>query len=446
MIKQKHVFIITALFMAGAAFFIFSKESGNRQRDTAGGSSVITSSSSAAKKTTKEPVERSENESATYSRHGDTAPPPDLTEKMRVVRELRESFSRGTVLKLASFLDDTEESVAQEALDSLGYIGLNSDLKQMIVDILIKKTMDDGYFHRGAALLTAATLDDGKQVLPVIEMFASSDDEGDATYAIRAMSLLQSEDSVSIIAGMLGNLRSPDDISNAFAVLARINTPEAVAILDKNLYSSEQVLQEQSVWALSLAKSGNNVEYLVKAIASDSLTAQSLAVLAKSQAGPAVFGSILQRQDMAADKIIELLEIMEEHTMLAPGATRSEAAEIIGSLFDSPNPDLQIAAIRALGKIGAPLDKSSLLIPKLQSDNTQIQAEALSAFVQYCTPDTYKPLLDLFWHEDEKIRRTAFLISSPFLNRSDRAVLEEALRHSDPYISEQARLTLEKIH
>jgi HEAT repeat protein len=225
--------------------------------------------------------------------------------------------------------------------------------------------MDDGYFHRGVALLTAATLDDGKQVLPIIEMYASSGDEEDAIYAIRTMSLLHSEDSVSIINDMLGNLRSPDNIRTAFAVLARINTPEAAAILEKNLYSREQVLQEQSVWALSIAKSGNNVEYLAKAIASDSLTPQSLAVLAESQAGPAVFGSILQRDDMPADKIIKLLEIMEEHTMLAPGSVRSETAEIIGSLFDSPNTDLQIAAIRTLGKIGAAEDKSSLLIPKL---------------------------------------------------------------------------------
>ena len=448
MIKKKHVFIIVALFMAGTAFFIFSKESGNTRQDTVGGSSVA-----AAKNPAEYPSERQKREPSTSaarnssgdSRHGDIDQPPDMSERMRIAMELRNNFSRDSVLKLASFLDDTEASVAQEALDSLGYIGLNSDLKQMILDILIKKSMDDGYFHRGAALLTAASLDDGKQVLPVIEMYASSDDEEVSTYAIRAMSLLHSEDSVSIIADMLGNLRSPDDIRTAFAVLARINTPEAAAILEKNLYSREQVLQEQCVWALSIAKSGNHVEYLVKAITSDSLTPQSLAVLAESQAGPAVFGSILQREDMPADKIIKLLEIMEEHAMLAPGSTRSETAEIIGSLFDSPNPDLQIAAIRTLGKIGAPLDKSSLLIPKLQSDNTQIQMEALSAFVQYCTPDTYKPLLDLFWHEDQKIRRSAFLISSPFLNSSDRAVLEEALQHNDPYIGEQARLTLEKI-
>lgn len=360
--------------------------------------------------------------------------------------ELRNNFSRDSVLKLASFLDDTEASVAQEALDSLGYIGLNSDLKQMIVDILIKKSMDDGYFHRGLALLTAATLDDGKQVLPVIEMYASSDDEGDATYAIRAMSLLHSEDSVSIINDMLGNLRFPDDIRNAFAVLAKINTPEAAAILEKNLYSRLQVIQEQCVWALSIDKSGNNVEYLAKAIASDSLTPQSLAVLTQSQAGPAIFGRILQRQDMPADKIIKLLEIMEENSILAPGSVRSETAQVIESLIDNPNPDLQIAAIRTLGKIGAAEDKSSLLVPKLQSDNPQIQSEALSAYAQYCTPDTYKPLLDLFGNEDEKIRRTAFLLSSPFLDKSDRAVLEEALQQNDPYMSEKARLILEKIN
>lgn len=444
MIKQKHVLIIVALLLAGTTLFMFAKDAGKAREEAAGGSSVVTASSSVAKKSADGRGERSENGPSAYPRYGDTK--QEMSERMKVVRELRENFSRDSVLKLAAFLDDTEGSVAQEALDSLGYIGLNSDLKQMILDILIEKSMDDEYLQRGVALLTAATLDDGKQLLPVIERYAVSGDEEETTYAIRAMSLLRSEDSIAIIADMLGNLRSPADIRTALGVLAVINTPEATAILEKNLYSRDQVFQEESVWALSLDKSGKNVKYLEKAIVSDNLTPQSLAVLAKSQAGPAVFGSLLRREDMPADKIIKVLAIMEENSMLAPGDVRSESAKIIESLFDNQNPDLQVAAIRALGKIGAPEDKSSLLIPKLQSENTQIQTEALSTYAQYCTPDTYKPLLDLFWHEDKEIRRSAFLISSPFLTRSDRGVLEAALAHNDPYIREQARLTLENIN
>ncbi|KAF0189812.1 MAG: hypothetical protein FD168_110 [Desulfobulbaceae bacterium] len=446
MIKQKHVLIINGLLVAGIIFFIFSRDSGKKHEDTTGSSSIVATYSPANEIQKKDVGKNSANESAAYTRQEGADNPTDMSKRMTVIRDLRENSSPDSVLELASFLDDQETAVAEETLDSLGSIGLNSDLKQMILDILIKKINDGGYGHRGAALLTAATLDDGKQVLSVIEKYASSNDEGVSTYAIRAISLLHSEDSVPIIADMLDKLKSSDDIRTAFGTLATINTPEAIAILEKNLYSGEQALQEDSAWALSLSKSGNHVEYLSKAVASDNLTPQSMAVIAKSQAGPAIFANLLQREDLPADKITKVLGIMEENTILAPGAIRSETAKIIEPLLDNPDPEIQIAAIRALGKIGAPENKSSLLIPKLQSDNIQIQKEAVSTYAQYCTPDTYKPLLNLFGHEDMKIRRTALLISSPFLNKSDSSVLEEALHQNDPYMSEQAKLILDKIN
>jgi HEAT repeat protein len=453
MIKQKHVLIITALLIAGAISFTFFKDSGKKQEDMAGGSPIVATSPPVVKKTTKDTGKKTEeigkktdNETAPYARKGDNHTPTDVSDKMKMVIELRKKPSSDSVKQLASFLDDTESSVAQEALDSLGSIGLNSDLKQMVLDILINKITDDGYGYRGAALLTAASLDDGKQILPVIEKYASSDDEGVSTYAIRALSLLHSQDSVPVIAGMLGKLQSSDDIRTAFGTLAKINTPEAVAILEKNLHSEEQALQQDAVWALAISASGDHVEYLVKAVASDDLTPESMAVLATSQAGPAVFGSILQQEDMSPDKINQVLKIIEDNTIQAPGPVRSETATMIEPLFDNPNPEIQIAAIRALGKIGAPEDKSSLLIPKLQSDNIQIQREALSVYAQYSTPNTYKPLLDLFGHEDLKIRRSAFLFASPFLNKSDISAVEEALRENDPYMSEQAQVVLDKIN
>jgi HEAT repeat protein len=446
MIKQKHVLIITALLIAGAISFMFFKDSGKNHEDKAGGSPVVATSPPAVKKMTENTGKKTENESAPSAQKDIIYTPTDLSDKMRIVMELREKPSSDSVKQLASFLDDTESSVAQEVLDSLAYMGLNSDLKQMVLDILINKITDDGYAYRGDALLTAASLDDGKQILPVIERYASSNDEGVSTYAIRALSLLDSKDSVPVISGMLGKLQSSDDRRTAFGTLATINTPEATAILEKNLHSQEQTLQQDAVWALALSASGNHVEYLVKAVASDDLAPQSMAVLATSKAGPAVFGSILQREDMSTDKINQVLKIIEDNTVHAPGPVRSETAAIIEPLFDNPNPDIQVAAIRALGKIGAPGDKSSLLIPKLQSDNIQIQREALSTYAQYSTPNTYKPLLDLFGHEDMKIRRSAFLFASPFLNKSDSSAVEEVLRQNDPYMSEQAQLILDNIN
>jgi HEAT repeat protein len=444
MIKQKHVLIITALLIAGAISFTLFKDSGKKQEDMAGGSPVVATSPPSVKKSAENTGKKIENESAPHARKDII--PTDLYDKIRMAKELREKPSIDSVKQLASLLDDTESVVAQEALDSLAQIGLNSDLKQMVLDILINKITDDNYGYRGAALLTAASLDDGKQILPVIERYASSDDEGVSTYAIRAMSLLEAKDSVPIIAGLLGKLQTSDDRRTAFGTLAIINTPEATAILEKNLHSQEQTLQQDAVWALASRASGNRVEYLVKAVASDDLTPQSMAVLATSQAGPAVFGSVLQREDMSTDKVNQVLKIIEDNTAHASGPVRSETAKIIEPLFDNPNPDIQIAAIRALGKIAVSEDKSSLLIPKLQSDNIQIQREALTTYAQYSTPKTYKPLLDLFGHEDMKIRRSAFLFASPFLNKSDISAVEEVLRQNDPYMSEQAQLILDNIN
>jgi len=54
-------------------------------------------------------------------------------------------------------------------------------------------------------------------------------------------------------------------------------------------------------------------------------------------------------------------------------------------------------------------------------------------------------LKTLWYDKDEKIRRTAFFLSSPFLNHSDLEDLEKAKKHSDELISKQSERIVKQL-
>ena len=114
-------------------------------------------------------------------------------------------------------------------------------------------------------------------------------------------------------------------------------------------------------------------------------------------------------------------------------------------LLDSSDPEIVAAAAEAVGKVQASEDQTAALEKSLSSDNFLVQEKALYAYAQYCTPATYKPLTALYWDNDEKIRRTAFFLSSAFLNSSDRPILEKATTHEDAFIAKQSKILLNNI-
>jgi HEAT repeat protein len=158
-------------------------------------------------------------------------------------------------------------------------------------------------------------------------------------------------------------------------------------------------------------------------------------VVAKSPAAPAVFSELLQSNDIGKDDKISLLQTLSENTVLAPSEVRSGVVSAVNPLLDSADPDLEIAAIRTLGKVGSGKAVAEMLLPKLESNNSPlVREEALNAYALHCNPKNYKPALDMIWDGEENIRKSALTLCQPFLTESDRAVLEEALNHEDEFI------------
>ena len=157
-------------------------------------------------------------------------------------------------------------------------------------------------------------------------------------------------------------------------------------------------------------------------------------MVAKSPAAPAVFSELLQSNDIGKDDKISLLQTLSENTVLAPSEVRSGVVSAVNPLLDSADPDLEIAAIRTLGKVGAGKAVAEMLLPKLESNSPLVREEALNAYALHCNPKNYKPVLDMIWDGEENIRKSALTLCQPFLTESDRAVLEEALNHEDEFI------------
>ncbi len=156
------------------------------------------------------------------------------------------------------------------------------------------------------------------------------------------------------------------------------------------------------------------------AIANHRLPKKGISVVATSPAAHEVFGTVLQRHDTEKKDKIFLLKLLADNAWMASKDVRSGIVDsALLPLLDSEDTDLEIEAIKTLGKLGAGENTADVLIPKLQSENFLVQENALDAFARFCTPRTYKPLLELYWDDDEKIRRRAFVLSERFLNSSE---------------------------
>ena len=106
---------------------------------------------------------------------------------------------------------------------------------------------------------------------------------------------------------------------------------------------------------------------------------------------------------------------------------------------------MEIAALDALSEVGHTVDVSEALVPKLESGEMLIQEAALKAYAQYLTPDNYKHLKTLWYDEDERIRRTAFVMSELFMNETDLEDLKKAVKSKDEFIASQARVMINAV-
>ena len=371
---------------------------------------------------------------------------PDASVRMRAVRLLWKKLTPESVELLAMFLDDQETVVAEEAIDALGHIAKNSELGEEVYRILIAKATDREYGSRGPAVLTAARIGDPDKVMPVIGTFLDEQDESARQYAVRALSFVNGPDAVPYLSRILEESSNSRTQRNAYNLLAKVNTEESRQFLEKGVYSEEYEKQVNSVWALARRSSEANTQLLSSAIKDKVLGDEALSIIAGSRTAPAVFNEAFQSDILTNTDKRNLLRVLANNSRLAPKDVRNQTAEIVKPLLNSSDEQLQRDAIETLGKIGATDNQADALADKLESDSPILQGAALYAYAPYTTRKTYKPLKNLWYNEDEKIRRTAFFLSSPFLNQSDMEDLKKAAGHKDEFIAKRSKAIIKNLN
>jgi HEAT repeat protein len=242
----------------------------------------------------------------------------------------------------------------------------------------------------------------------------------------------------------MNKTKDPEVLKNASATLAKIGTPEAVALISEGLNSRKEEQQVNSAWALSIRNDEASKAILVDAVSSNKLSESALSVIAQSVSAPAVFGGALNLNISKEDKLY-VLGVISSYSNAAPPSVRSEMAEVIKPIIKSDDTELKLAAIEALGKVGARTDQAPALTEEFNSPDFMVRGAALEAFIPYCTQSSYKELIKLWSDEDEKIRRTAFWLSQMFVNKSDLEALQKATTSKDQYIAKTSQKVIKNI-
>ncbi len=362
-----------------------------------------------------------------------------ITENIQAIIALRDQPTLETVETLSQFLASEHGAERAEAVDTLGYLAINNDaLKGVIFDLLAAKAVDADYPERGGALVTAAMFGEEAEMLSLIEGIIAEPTDESRTIALRALNFVATDASVPLLAEITQTSMDPEIQQSALTILSRINTPEALEVISASLDSEYHETQAAGVWALTRQNNEQHNELLTAALSEGRLNNDSLSVLARSPSASDVIGGALNDDAVSKEDKINLLNVIAANTASASGSVRSSVAESVIPLIDSSDPDVQKAAIDTLGKVGAKDNMAQTLEPKLKSNSVLVQEAALYAYAQYTTPSTYKPLKELWYDDDQQVRRTAFFLSSGFLNESDLPELEKAVSHQDEFISKQA--------
>ncbi|MDY6986720.1 MAG: HEAT repeat domain-containing protein [Thermodesulfobacteriota bacterium] len=368
----------------------------------------------------------------------------EVSQRIQAVLDLRKHPGAEAVHLLANFLNDKAAVVVSEAIDSLGFIGLNSDRGDAVYEILEEKAKDKGFALRGQALITAAML--GKdRLLPVVSDFIYDENDSGRDSAVRALALIASPACVHYIDVLLHKSDDTEVRRNSFNALAKIDSPEALGLLQKHMASSNDEDQAASALALSSLNRPEVNQILADAIQGNQLETGTIRALARSPAAASIFGDLLQREGVEKAKKASLLKTIAKHsTSYGSMERRTELKEAVEPLLNSSDPMIQKEAIRAISGIGAE-GTDVALMSKLDSKDPNIRQETVSSLVGYVTPTNYKELLPVIWDDDQETRRIAFMCVQQFLGESDREILEKAKSHPDELIRKQVPMLLEQV-
>jgi HEAT repeat protein len=405
--------------------------------------SEITESGKAVKPAENEPAEKSDNgdwqTTAKNALHS-----PDVSVRIEAIHKLWDNTTPEAVKLLSMFLDDKESAVAEEAIDALGNIALKSELSEEVLSILIDKATDKESLIRGPALMTAAMIGDQDHLLPVIGSIIEENNDSALDYAVRAIGFINGPETVPYLKKVLEKDIGRDLQRNVYTMLMYADSEDAVQIIEDATNSKDKEKQVNTVWALSRSNVSENTQILSNAVKANKLGDESLSIIASSRAAPMVFEDALQNGSLTSMDKRNLLRVISDNTRAASSDVRNQMAEVIKPLLNSNDVQVQKDAIDAIGKIGAD-NQAETLAPELESDSPILQGAALNAYAQYTTPSTYKPLIKLWYNEDEKIRRTAFFLSSIFLNDSDMEDLEKATENPDKFISDGSKAKIKQL-
>jgi HEAT repeat protein len=368
----------------------------------------------------------------------------DVSKRIQAVLNLRNFPNTEAVHLLANFLNDRADVVVAEAIDTLGFIALNSNAADEVYDLLEEKARDTNFTHRGQALVTAAMVGEDR-ALPVVSDFISEESDAARASAVRALSLINSPACLPYVVVLLHGSNNQEIRRNSFNVLAKIDAPEALNVLQEYLHSENDRDQAASAQALTMSERPDAQHVLMQAMEKNALQDEALKAVAISPAAPSVFGDLLARDYISQGQKAMWLETLAEHSASYGSLERRMALkDVVEPYLESDDAMIRKEAIAAVAAIGA-RDTADTLMPVLEAKDAEIRRQAISAIAGYVTPDNYKKLLEVMWDEDQETRRMAFMCVQQFVGPEDREVLEKARSHPDELIRKQVPVLLDQV-
>jgi len=377
------------------------------------------------------------------------APADNVTAILNRCLAFRKQPTAEAVNILSEYLNHADSVVAKEAIDTLGAIGLESGLHELVYNILAQKAIDREYTFRRHALLTAAMLGKDKALPIVSEYISENNQDADSNgydYAVRSLGLISSPACLPYLDALLNNAGDQKIRRNCFETLAKIATPEAIGTIEKHLLSSNVKDQASSALALTRLNSPEYNLILAAGIKKQTFQDDTVKIILRSKAAPGIVNLMLEDNSIEPESRAAFLKTISTDLRYAPLKVREEVSSSVASLLSGgkETKDVKIAAIKTIYKLGGP-ETAQALIPELEDEDADIRREAALAFTGYANPENYTSLFDLLWDDDEKTRRVAMFTIQRFITNADRSILEKAADHKDEYIRKHAKQLLDSI-
>ena len=318
---------LAILLLVGIGFRSFTSRAPEQSEDISAASAVSTKTARSTPATRTGSTGRSLWGESAHTALKDS----DVSARMYAVLDLRKHLTLESVELLAQFLDDSDRVIREEAIDALGFIGLNSGLSEEVFKILLEKARDKNFSSHGQALITAAMLGRDQHLLPVINDYISESDQERLSYAVKAMSFIASPDCIPSLIRVLDLNNDPDIQKNVFMILAKIDTPEARNLLREYVLSLDPKEQMNSAWALARLNKDAYNSILIDAIEKDELDEYAIGTIAASPVAPEVFEELFRKEGIDPARKEKLVRILTRYAQYAPGDTRVALKPIIES-------------------------------------------------------------------------------------------------------------------